>query len=213
MRCGHWRRDDCGARRARHAPRRIRRARDRRRGPDRDAGRHRSARASQSHSKRDKPGQIARESLHFKCFVTIAVDTGRHGVTAILLPGCYFGAARACRARMGGRTERKGRAMAKPFMPRWLETVRPGAGQRFAREFPDPLLPRHYFVLQPSGAKSWAIRYRLGETTRKFTTGSYPLLGLGKARELAREALIAADRGQDPGEQRSAARRKASAAA
>jgi integrase len=99
--------------------------------------------------------------------------------------------------------------MAKQFTPRWLETIRPEPDQRFAREYPDPLLPRHYFVLQPSGTKSWAVRYRLGGTPRRFSTGKYPLLALGKARELAREALIEADRGRDPGEQRATARRKA----
>jgi integrase len=103
--------------------------------------------------------------------------------------------------------------MSKTFTPRWFETVKPELEQRHAREFPDPLLPRHYFVVQPTGAKSWAIRYRLGATTRKFTTGPFPLLGLAKARELAREALIGADRGIDPGEQRAAERRKTEAAA
>jgi integrase len=103
--------------------------------------------------------------------------------------------------------------MAKEFMPRWIETIRPEPGRRFAHEFPDPLLPRHYFVLQPSGAKSWAVRYRLGGIPRRFVIGPYPLLGLAKARELAREALIEADRGRDPGEQRKAARRKAESTA
>jgi integrase len=102
--------------------------------------------------------------------------------------------------------------MARTFTPRWLDTVRPEPDQRHAREYPDPLLPRHYLVLQPSGARSWAIRYRIGDVTRKFTLGPYPLLPLAKARELAREALIAADRGHDPGEQRAAERRKAAAA-
>ena len=103
--------------------------------------------------------------------------------------------------------------MAKTFTLRWLETVKLEPWRLHAREFPDPLLPRHYFVVQPTGAKSWAVRYRLGATTRKFTTGPYPLIGLAKARELAREALIGADRGIDPGEQRAAERRKTEAAA
>ncbi len=33
-------------------------------------------------------------------------------------------------------------------------------------------------VIQPSGAKSWAVRYRIGSRTRKHTLGSYPALGL-----------------------------------
>jgi integrase len=96
--------------------------------------------------------------------------------------------------------------MAKTFTARWVEAVQPDHDQTYAREYPDPLLPRHYLAVQPSGAKSWAIRYRLRGVPRKYTVGPYPLLGLAKARELARQALIEVDQGRDPGEQRKAAR-------
>src|SRR5262245_30048082 len=99
--------------------------------------------------------------------------------------------------------------MARTFTARWIEAVRADSGQNHAHEYPDPLLPRHYLVVQSSGAKSWAVRYRLGGVTRKHTVGSYPLLGLAQARELAREALIQVDQGCDPGEHRKAARRQA----
>ena len=55
-----------------------------------------------------------------------------------------------------------------------------------------------YFVLQPSGAKSWAVRYRHRGASRKLTLGAYPAIPLDKARELARERLLEASRGADP---------------
>ncbi|TXN00563.1 DUF4102 domain-containing protein [Methylobacterium sp. WL64] len=65
-------------------------------------------------------------------------------------------------------------------------------------EIPDAALPGFYLVVQPSGAKSWAVRYRFGGKTRKFTIGPYPLFDLGSARAAAREALQMAARGRDP---------------
>ena len=65
-------------------------------------------------------------------------------------------------------------------------------------EIPDAALPGFYLVVQPSGAKSWAVRYRFGGKTRKFTIGPYPLFDLSAARAAAREALQMAARGRDP---------------
>jgi integrase len=66
------------------------------------------------------------------------------------------------------------------------------------REVPDALLPGLYLVVQPSGAKSWAVRYRYGGRPRKHTLGAYPALDLKTARELGAKALRAAARGADP---------------
>lgn len=65
-------------------------------------------------------------------------------------------------------------------------------------EIPDAALPGFYLVVQPSGAKSWAVRYRFGGKTRKYTIGPYPLFDLSAARSAAREALQMAARGRDP---------------
>ncbi|TXM65882.1 DUF4102 domain-containing protein [Methylobacterium sp. WL12] len=65
-------------------------------------------------------------------------------------------------------------------------------------EIPDAALPGFYLVVQPSGAKSWAVRYRLGGQTRKLTIGSYPLFDLLAARAAAREALQMVALGRDP---------------
>jgi integrase len=50
-------------------------------------------------------------------------------------------------------------------------------------------VPGLYLVVQPSGKKSWAARFRVGHRTRKLTLGSYPMLPLLAARTVARKAL------------------------
>ena len=66
-------------------------------------------------------------------------------------------------------------------------------------EIPDAVLPGLYLVVQPTGAKSWAVRYRIGPHTRKLTlAGRYPVLSLAKAREAARAALESVSAGKDP---------------
>src|ERR1700674_4750772 len=96
--------------------------------------------------------------------------------------------------------------MAKALTVRAIETAKPGGARR---EIPDGLLAGLYLIVQPSGAKSWAVRYRLGAVPRKFTLGPWPAVTLDKARELCRDAIIAAKQGRDPIK----ARRKAEAAA
>ena len=63
-----------------------------------------------------------------------------------------------------------------------------------------------YLVVQPSGAKSWVLRYRMGGRPRKHTIGGYPAFGLSEARKLATAARVSAQEGKDPGEQKKAAR-------
>jgi integrase len=66
-------------------------------------------------------------------------------------------------------------------------------------EIADAVVPGLYLVVQPTGAKSWAVRYRIGRRTRKLTlAGRYPVLSLAKAREAARLALEGIADGQDP---------------
>jgi hypothetical protein len=48
-------------------------------------------------------------------------------------------------------------------------------------EIPDAVLPGLYLIVQPTGAKSWAVRYRIGRRTRKLTlAGRYPVLSLAR---------------------------------
>jgi integrase len=86
---------------------------------------------------------------------------------------------------------------------RAIETMRPGSCRR---EIPDHALPGLYFLVQPSGAKSWAVRYRHAGQTRKFTLGSYPVIDLKTARELGAKALRVVAEGRDPGRERDQSR-------
>lgn len=79
------------------------------------------------------------------------------------------------------------------------------------REVPDGLLKGLYLVVQPSGVKSWAVRYRspIDQRSRKLTLGKYPAINLASARELASSALRAVAEGRDPGAEKIRARKAA----
>ena len=85
--------------------------------------------------------------------------------------------------------------MAKALTTKTIEAAK---GADIRREIPDPGLSGLYLVVQPSGAKSWALRYRYASKPRKLTLGRWPLMGLAEARASASEALEAVDHGQDP---------------
>ena len=60
-----------------------------------------------------------------------------------------------------------------------VENIKPTATRQ---EIPDSLLPGLYLIVQPSGARSWAVRYRHNGRPRKYTLGSYPAIDLATAR-------------------------------
>jgi integrase len=62
----------------------------------------------------------------------------------------------------------------------------------------DRLTPGLRLVMQPSGAKSWAVRYNIEKKKIKQTLGPYPDVPLAKARELALEARRSVALGHDP---------------
>jgi integrase len=86
--------------------------------------------------------------------------------------------------------------MAKTLTVQSVERFKPDPNKRL--EVPDGLLPGLYFVLQPSGVRSWAVRYRHRGKPRKLTLGPYPVLDLGTARARGREALQVVALGRDP---------------
>jgi integrase len=88
-----------------------------------------------------------------------------------------------------------------------VEAMRPRAERC---EIPDAHMPGLYLVAQPSGAKSWAVRYRHQGVSRKHTLGTYPAIDLKSARALAGKALRAVADGRDPGREKIEARTKQS---
>jgi integrase len=80
------------------------------------------------------------------------------------------------------------------------------------REVPDGKITGLYLVLQPSGAKSWALRYRAAGKPTKLTLGPYPTLDLANARRRAQEALGDVASGKNPAAEKKAAREAQKAA-
>jgi integrase len=66
------------------------------------------------------------------------------------------------------------------------------------REIPDDYMRGLYLIVQPTGAKSWAVRYRHGGKSAKHTIGPYPAFGLKQARDAAAEVLRAVAEGRSP---------------
>ncbi|WP_173947204.1 Arm DNA-binding domain-containing protein [Microvirga terrae] len=101
--------------------------------------------------------------------------------------------------------------MARPLTAQSLDELKTNPAKRL--EVPDWLLRGLYLTIQPSGARSWAVRYRCNGQTRMLTLGPYPAFTLATARECARAALKAAQAGGDPApDKRQGARATAAAA-
>jgi integrase len=78
-------------------------------------------------------------------------------------------------------------------------------------EHPDGKVSGLFFITQPSGAASWAVRYRFGGAPRKVTLGPIAVLDLKAARRAAEETRGAIARGEDPAVAKTAAREAAKA--
>src|ERR1700738_329188 len=77
---------------------------------------------------------------------------------------------------------------------------------KFRKEIPDGLLVGLYLVVQPSGAKSFAVRYRYAGQPRKLTLGAFPAITLEAARDIGGKALRAAAEGRDPATEKQSAK-------
>ncbi|NGQ93091.1 integrase arm-type DNA-binding domain-containing protein [Rhodobacter sp. HX-7-19] len=66
------------------------------------------------------------------------------------------------------------------------------------QEIPDDLCTGLYLVVQPTGKKSWQVRYRHGGVHRRMTLAAFPTLSLADARARARDVMAAASEGRDP---------------
>jgi integrase len=91
--------------------------------------------------------------------------------------------------------------MAKKLTARKVEQARPNPSKRI--EMPDGGKPGLYLVIQPSGRKSWAVRYRHNGQPRKLTLDGFP--SLATARRLAQDALDKVAEGHDPAAEKQAA--------
>lgn len=74
------------------------------------------------------------------------------------------------------------------------------------QEIPDDLCTGLYLVVQPTGKKSWQVRYRHGGVHRRMTLAAFPTLSLADARARARDVMAAASEGRDPAEEVRAAK-------
>src|SRR5262245_29872934 len=61
--------------------------------------------------------------------------------------------------------------MAKAFTGAALTKFKPHLSKRL--EIPDGVLTGLYFIIQPTGRKSWAVRYRARGKPRKMVLGNY----------------------------------------
>jgi integrase len=98
--------------------------------------------------------------------------------------------------------------MAK-FTTKFVENVKPGPGRR---EIPDPGCGNLYLLLQPSGHRSWAVRYRFGGKSVKLTLGKFPAMTLLDARRAAIDAQRELGKGHDPAKAKLDAKIKTDAA-
>src|SRR5262245_62267784 len=89
-----------------------------------------------------------------------------------------------------------------------VENIKPAAVRR---EIPDSGCRGLYLVVQPTGRKAWAVRYRCAGVTRKLTLD--PGLSLAEARKAATAALHELERGNDPAALKFDAQAKAEQAA
>ena len=70
------------------------------------------------------------------------------------------------------------------------------------KELPDGKIPGLYLILQPSGARSWAVRYRFAGQPKKLTLGPYPSIDLATARNGLRRPLATSRAARTRREQR-----------
>jgi integrase len=66
----------------------------------------------------------------------------------------------------------------------------------------DKSLPGFVLRITPDGTKTFSVMYRIGGRRRRYTLGSYPILKLADARDMAKDALELVRNGIDPVEEK-----------
>jgi integrase len=92
--------------------------------------------------------------------------------------------------------------MRRPLTDIGVRALKPALSRR---EIPDPGCHGLYVVLQPSGARRFAVRYRFAGASRKHTLP--PGISLAAARKLAGDTMLEVAQGRDPAAVKKAAAR------
>jgi integrase len=98
--------------------------------------------------------------------------------------------------------------MAKRLTAKSVENIKPGPVRREISDNGTGL----YLIVQPSGVKSWALRYRFGGKSIKLTLGQSRAMTLLDARKAAIDAQRELGKGHDPAKAKVDAKIKADAA-
>src|SRR5690606_33007599 len=69
-------------------------------------------------------------------------------------------------------------------------------------EFWDAVVPGLALRVGAGGSKTWTVRYRAAGRQRRYKLGRFPTLSLADARDAARDAINAAQAGEDPAGER-----------
>ncbi len=85
------------------------------------------------------------------------------------------------------------------FNSKKLDSLKPGMNRV---DYWDASLPGFVLRITPDGTKTFSVMYRIAGRRRRFTLGSYPVLGLADARDAARDALEFVRHGIDPAEEK-----------
>jgi integrase len=99
--------------------------------------------------------------------------------------------------------------MAKRLTEIGIRNLKPGPVRR---EIPDAGCAGLYLLLQSSGHRSWAVRFRYRGKSAKLTLGKFPVMTLADARKAATDAQHALARDENPAKARQNAKIRADAA-
>ena len=79
----------------------------------------------------------------------------------------------------------------KPLVANTIDAIKPG---RDRQEFHDAAMRGLSFIVQPTGTRTWAFRFRHNGQRRKIVLGTYPELSLANARTRAGEVIADPDK-------------------
>ncbi len=84
--------------------------------------------------------------------------------------------------------------------------IRHASTEKAVEDFRDEAFPGFGLRVTERGKKTFFVVYPIGGRRRRLSLGRYPIVGLKRARQKARDALVQVDKGSDPQGARMAAR-------